>query len=141
MTSAIVIAGAARTAIGAFNGALATQPASTLATIAIKEALARAKTGPSEVNEVVLGQILAAAQGQGPARVAAANAGVPVDRTAYAVNQICGSGLRAVAEGYKAISVLSIGHQTRPHRQRPRLPLKDLVFNEKWGEPYYKEQA
>ena len=105
MTSAIVIAGAARTAIGAFNGALATQPASSLATVCIKEALARAKTVPSEVSEVVLGQILAAAQGQGPARVAAVNAGVPVDRTAYAVNQICGSGLRAIANGFTSIKM------------------------------------
>ena len=49
--------------------------------------------------------------------------------------------LLGMPEGYKAVSVLSIGHQTRPHRQRPRIPIKELVFNEKWGEPYYKEQA
>jgi nitroreductase len=50
-------------------------------------------------------------------------------------------GLLGIPEGYKAVSVLSVGHQTRPHRQRPRLPIKDLVFTEKWGNPYYKEQA
>ena len=103
MAPSIVIAGAARTAIGAFSGALSTQPASSLATVCIKEALSRAKTAPTEVTEVVLGHVLAAAQGQGPARVAAVNAGIPIDRTAYAVNQICGSGLRAIANGLTSI--------------------------------------
>ncbi|MDE1901695.1 MAG: acetyl-CoA C-acetyltransferase [Alphaproteobacteria bacterium] len=103
MSSSIVIAGAVRTAIGSFLGGLASQPASALATICIKEALARAKTAPGEVSETVLGHVLAAAQGQGPARQAAMNAGIPMEKTAYAVNQICGSGLRAVANGYMAI--------------------------------------
>jgi len=103
MPSSIVIAGAARTAIGSFNGSLATQSAASLATLCIKEALRRAKTTPEEVSETVLGQVLAAAQGQGPARQAAIAAGIPVERTAYAVNQICGSGLRAVANGFLSI--------------------------------------
>lgn len=103
MASSIVIAGAARTAIGTLNGSLSTLPASTLASICIKEALQRAKTAPEEVSETVLGHVLAAAQGQGPARLAAVNAGVPVDRPAYAVNQICGSGLRAIANGFVSI--------------------------------------
>jgi acetyl-CoA C-acetyltransferase len=103
MPSSIVIAGAVRTAIGAFNGALGTQTAASLATVCIKEALSRAKTSPDEVSETVLGHVLAAAQGQGPARQAAVAAGIPVERTAYAVNQICGSGLRAVANGFVSI--------------------------------------
>lgn len=103
MSSSIVIVGAVRTAVGAFNGGLSTLPAAALATLCIKEALARAKTAPEDVSEVVLGQVLAAAQGQGPARLAAVQAGIPLEKTAYAVNQICGSGLRAIANGYMAI--------------------------------------
>ncbi|MDE2029543.1 MAG: acetyl-CoA C-acetyltransferase [Alphaproteobacteria bacterium] len=103
MSSSIVIASAVRTAIGSFSGALGAQPASSLATICIKEALSRAKTAPGDVSETVLGHVLAAAQGQGPARQAAIAAGIPAEVTAYAVNQICGSGLRAVANGFMSI--------------------------------------
>ncbi len=103
MASSIVIASAVRTAIGTFNGALGTQTASSLATLCIKEALSRAKTAADEVSETVLGHVLAAAQGQGPVRQASVNAGIPVERSAYAVNQICGSGLRAVANGFMSI--------------------------------------
>lgn len=103
--SKIVIAGAARTPIGSFNGALKRLSASELGAIAIKEALQRAATEADEVNEVVLGQILQAGAGQGPARQAAMAAGVPKEATAYSLNQLCGSGLRAVAEGYKSLLV------------------------------------
>jgi len=103
MASSIVIAGAVRTAIGTLNGALSSLPAASLASICIKEALTRAKTAPDEVSETVLGHVLAAAQGQGPARLAAVSAGIPVERTALAVNQICGSGMRAVANGFTSI--------------------------------------
>ena len=99
----IVIAGAARTPVGAFNGALSSVPAHYLGSIAIKEALSRAKVAPEDVDEVVMGQILIAAQGQNPARIAAVEAGVPVEKTAYQMNQLCGSGLRAVALGLQAI--------------------------------------
>jgi acetyl-CoA C-acetyltransferase len=99
----VVIAGAARTPVGAFNGALAGLPAHDLGKLAIKAALERAFTAPEEVSEVILGQILTAGAGQNPARQAAVNAGVPVERTAYGINQLCGSGLRAVALGYQAI--------------------------------------
>ncbi|MBK5951646.1 acetyl-CoA acetyltransferase [Rhodobium orientis] len=99
----IVIAGAARTAVGTFNGALSKLPAHQLGTAAIAEALARAKVKPEEVDEVILGQILTAATGQNPARQAALGAGLPVESTAYVVNQLCGSGLRAVAMGYRAL--------------------------------------
>ena len=99
----IVIASAARTPVGAFNGRLASLPAHKLGEIAIAEALRRAEVEPKEVSEVILGQILAAGEGQNPARQAAIGAGLPFEVTAYAVNQLCGSGLRTVALGYQAI--------------------------------------
>ncbi|HUL10498.1 MAG TPA: acetyl-CoA C-acetyltransferase [Candidatus Acidoferrum sp.] len=101
----VVIVGAARTPVGAFNGALSSVPASYLGQVAIAEALKRAKVDGKEVTEVILGQILTAGSGQNPARQAAVNAGIPVEKTAYAINQLCGSGLRAVALGYQAIKV------------------------------------
>src|SRR6202030_4081927 len=99
----IVIAGAARTPVGAFNGGLASLPAHKLGEVAIIEALRRAGVEPKEVSEVILGQILAAGEGQNPARQAAVAAGIPYEATAYGVNQLCGSGLRTVALGYQAI--------------------------------------
>ena len=103
MPSSIVIVSAVRTAIGSFNGALASQSAASLATLCIKEALNRAKTSGAEVSETILGHVLAAGQGQGPARQASIAAGIPAESPTYALNQICGSGLRAVANGYTAI--------------------------------------
>ena len=99
----VVIASAARTPVGAFNGALSTLPASELGTAAISAALGRAGVSPEEVSEVVMGQILTAGTGQNPARQAAVGAGIPFERTALVLNQLCGSGLRAVAAGYQAI--------------------------------------
>jgi acetyl-CoA C-acetyltransferase len=93
----IVIASAARTPVGAFNGAFASLPAHALGTIAIKAALERAGVQAEEVDEVILGQILTAGAGQNPARQAAMAAGIPAERTAFGINQLCGSGLRAVA--------------------------------------------
>jgi acetyl-CoA C-acetyltransferase len=93
----IVIASAARTPVGSFNGAFASLPAHTLGQVAIQAALARAGVKPEEVDEVILGQILSAGAGQNPARQAAVAAGIPVERTAFGINQLCGSGLRAVA--------------------------------------------
>ncbi|MDB5370890.1 MAG: acetyl-CoA C-acetyltransferase [Roseomonas sp.] len=93
----IVIASAARTPVGTFNGAFANVQAHTLGTIAIQAALARAKVEAAEVDEVILGQILTAGAGQNPARQAAIAAGIPVGATAFGINQLCGSGLRAVA--------------------------------------------
>ncbi len=105
MSEDVVIASAARTPVGAFNGSLSSVPASYLGTVAIKEAMKRGKVEPGEVDEVVMGQILTAAQGQNPARQAAIAAGIPVEKTAYGINQLCGSGLRSVALGYQAILV------------------------------------
>jgi acetyl-CoA C-acetyltransferase len=99
----IVIAGAARTPVGAFNGGLSSVPAHYLGQVAIVEAMRRSNVDANEISEVVLGQILAAGEGQNPARQAAVGAGIPYEVTAYGINQLCGSGLRAVALGYQAI--------------------------------------
>jgi acetyl-CoA C-acetyltransferase len=101
----VVIAAAARTPVGAFNGGLSTLSAAELGRVAIAEALKRAKVEPGQVDEVILGQILTAGVGQNPARQAAVAAGVPYEKTAYQINQLCGSGLRAVALGYQAIQL------------------------------------
>lgn len=104
MPGEVVIVSAARTAVGSFNGAFATIPAHELGAAAIKEALNRAKVDTGEVDEVILGQVLAAGQGQNPARQAAIRAGIPQDKTAFGLNQVCGSGLRAVALGMQQIA-------------------------------------
>jgi acetyl-CoA C-acetyltransferase len=100
----IVIVGAARTPVGSFNGAFANTPAHELGATAIKAALERAKVEASEVDEVILGQILTAGQGQNPARQAAMAAGIPAEATAWGLNQLCGSGLRTVAIGMQQIA-------------------------------------
>ncbi len=99
----VVIAGAVRTPVGAFNGALSTVSAAYLGEVAIREAMKRAGVEAGDVSEVVMGQILTAGAGMNPARQAAMNAGIPEDKTAYLVNQVCGSGIRSVANGYMAI--------------------------------------
>jgi acetyl-CoA C-acetyltransferase len=101
--SVIVIASAARTPVGSFNGAFAAVPAHDLGAAAIQAALDRAGVPAGDVDEVILGQILAAGQGQNPARQAAINAGTPNETTAWGLNQLCGSGLRAVALGAQQI--------------------------------------
>src|SRR6218665_3002221 len=100
----IVIASAARTAVGAFNGVFAATPAHDLGATVLKAVLERAGVTPEEVNEVILGQILTAGQGQNPARQAAIKAGIPDTATAFGINQLCGSGLRAVALGMQQIA-------------------------------------
>jgi len=101
----IVIASAARTAVGSFNGAFASVPAHELGVVAIKAALARAGVDAADVSETVLGQVLTAGQGQNPARQAHINAGLPVESAAWGINQVCGSGLRAVAIGAQHIQL------------------------------------
>jgi acetyl-CoA C-acetyltransferase len=103
MPDDIVIVVAARTPVGAFNGAFASLPAHELGSVAIKAALERAGVEAPRVSEVIMGQILTAGEGQNPARQASVAAGIPVEIPAWAVNQLCGSGLRAVALGYQAI--------------------------------------
>jgi acetyl-CoA C-acetyltransferase len=100
----IVIAAAARTPVGSFNGAFANLPAHDLGAAAITEVLKRSKVAPAEVDEVILGQILTAAEGQNPARQASMGAGLPKETTAWGLNQLCGSGLRAVAIGMQQIA-------------------------------------
>jgi acetyl-CoA C-acetyltransferase len=125
----VVIVSAKRTPVGAFNGALSSLPAHDLGAIAIKAALEAAKVDPKEVDEVVMGQVLQAAAGQGPARQAAVKAGVPVESPAWSLNQLCGSGLRAVALGYQQIKqgdakiVVAGGQESMsqaPHAQQLR---------------------
>ncbi len=99
----IVIASAARTPVGSFNGTLAALPAHELGKVAIQAALERANLKPSDVDEVILGQILTAGAGQNPARQASVAAGIPVESPAWGMNQLCGSGLRAVALGAQQI--------------------------------------
>jgi acetyl-CoA C-acetyltransferase len=101
--SDIVIVSAARTPVGSFNGALSSLPAHELGAVAIRAALERAGVAAAEVDEVVLGQVLQAGAGQGPARQAAIKAGVPVTSPGWSLNQLCGSGLRAVALGAQQI--------------------------------------
>ena len=103
MSDDVVIVSAARTAVGSFNGAFANTPAHDLGAVAIQAALSRAGVEPGRVSEVIMGQILTAAQGQNPARQASIKAGIPVESPAWGVNQLCGSGLRTVALGYQAI--------------------------------------
>ena len=103
MSDDVVIVSAARTPVGSFNGAFATLPAHDLGAIAIKAALERGGIEPGRVSEVIMGQILTAAQGQNPARQASIAAGIPVESPAWGVNQLCGSGLRTVALGYQAL--------------------------------------
>ena len=109
----IVIASAARTPVGSFNGAFASLPAHALGTIAIQAALERAGVKAEEVDEVILGQILTAGAGQNPARQAAVAAGIPVERTAFGINQLCGSGLRAVALAAQQIATGDAAHRGR----------------------------
>jgi len=103
--SSIVITAAKRTPVGTFLGSFANTPAHELGRVAIEAALAQSKLAAEEVSEVILGQVLTAAQGQNPARQASLNAGIPKERPAYGVNQVCGSGLRAVALGYQSLAL------------------------------------
>src|SRR3954452_12611213 len=135
----IVIISAARTPVGSFNGALASLPAHELGKIAIQAAVERAGIQASDVDEVVLGQVLQAGAGQGPARQAAVNAGIPVESPAWSLNQLCGSGLRAVALAAQQIAdgsadiVIAGGQESMsqsPHAQNLRGGQKmgDLAF-------------
>ncbi|TIQ56787.1 MAG: acetyl-CoA C-acetyltransferase [Mesorhizobium sp.] len=133
MSAAIVVASAARTPVGSFNGAFAAIPAHELGAVVIKELLSRAGVEPTEVDEVILGQVLTAAQGQNPARQASINAGLPKETTAWGLNQVCGSGLRAIALGMQQIAtgdakVIVAGGQESmslaPHAQHLRAGVK-----------------
>ncbi|WP_068878655.1 MULTISPECIES: acetyl-CoA C-acetyltransferase [unclassified Phenylobacterium] len=137
--SDIVIVSAARTPVGSFNGALSSLPAHELGKIAIQAAVERAGISASDVEEVIMGQVLQAGAGQGPARQAAVNAGIPVESPAWSLNQLCGSGLRAVALGAQQIAegsakiVIAGGQESMsqsPHAQNLRGGQKmgDLAF-------------
>ncbi len=125
----VVIASAARTAVGSFGGSFANTPAHDLGAAVLKELLARAGVDAADVSETILGQVLTAAQGQNPARQAHINAGLPQEAAAWSINQVCGSGLRAVALGAQHIqlgdaSIVAAGGQENmtmsPHAQSMR---------------------
>mgnify|MGYP001256064710 CR=1 FL=1 len=99
----IVIISALRTAIGTFNGSLKNMQAHDLGSIVVKENIKRSKLKSNEIDEIIMGQVLTSAMGQNPARQAAIKAGIPIEKTAYVINQVCGSGLRAIAAGYQSI--------------------------------------
>ena len=133
MSDDVVIVSATRTAVGAFNGAFANTPAHELGAAAIKSALERAGIESKRVSEVIMGQILTAAQGQNPARQASIGAGVPVESPSWVVNMLCGSGLRSVALGYQALKngdsqiVVAGGQESMsmaPHAQYLRAGVK-----------------
>jgi acetyl-CoA C-acetyltransferase len=137
--SDVVIVSAARTPVGSFNGALSSLPASELGKVAIEAAISRAGLQPNDVDEVILGQVLQAGAGQGPARQASVKAGVPVESPAWSLNQLCGSGLRAVALAAQQIAagdakvVVAGGQESMsqaPHAQNLRGGQKmgDLAF-------------
>jgi acetyl-CoA C-acetyltransferase len=136
--SDVVIVSAARTPIGSFNGALASQTAAQLGTIALKAAMERAGIAADEVNEVILGQVLTAAQGQNPARQAAIHAGIPNTATAWGLNQVCGSGLRAVALAAQQISdgsarIVAAGGQESMSKSAHAAHLRDGVKMGDWN--------
>ncbi len=137
MADDIVIVSAARTPVGAFNGAFANLPAHELGKTAIQAAMTRAGVEPGRINEVIMGQILTAGQGQNPARQASIAAGIPVESPAWGVNQLCGSGLRAVALGFQQIAngdadvVVAGGQESMsmaPHCQHLRSGVKMGAF-------------
>src|SRR6201999_1700620 len=104
MSTDVVIVAAGRTAVGSFNGSFGATPAHELGATVIKNGMERAKVDGDEVGEVLLGKVLTAAQAQNPARQAAMAGGVPQEKTAWSLNQVCGSGLRAVALGMQQIA-------------------------------------
>jgi len=99
----IVITSALRTAIGTFNGSLKSMQAHDLGSVVIKENIKKSKLKSNEIDEIIMGQVLTSATGQNPARQAAIKAEIPIEKTAYVINQVCGSGLRAIAAGYQSI--------------------------------------
>ena len=138
MSTDVVIVSAARTPIGSFNGALASQTGAQLGTVALKAAIERAKLSPEDINEVILGQVLTAAQGQNPARQAAIHAGIPNSATAWGLNQVCGSGLRAVALGMQQIAsgdvnIVAAGGQESMSRSAHAAHLRDGVKMGDWN--------
>ena len=136
----IVITSAVRTAVGTFNGALKNMKANQLGSVVIKEAIKKSKLEKNEIDELIMGQVLTAGSGQNPARQAAIQAGLPIEKTAHLINQVCGSGLRAVVSGYQSIlsndsNIVAAGGQesmsNSPHtinfRKNKKLKESDLI--------------
>jgi acetyl-CoA C-acetyltransferase len=138
MSNDVVIVSAARTPVGAFNGALASQTAAQLGSVALKAAIERAGLVPADIDEVILGQVLTAAQGQNPARQAAIQAGIPNTATAWGLNQVCGSGLRAVALAMQQIAsgdakIVAAGGQESMSKSTHAAHLRDCVKMGDWN--------
>ncbi len=137
--SDVVIASAARTPVGAFLGGLSSVPASYLGQVAIEEALKRGSIDPAHVDEVIMGHVLTANCGQNPTRQAALGAGIPADKTALTINQVCGSGLRAVALGVRAIqtgdSAIVVAGGQESMSQSPHAA--NMRFGQKMGDLQY----
>jgi acetyl-CoA C-acetyltransferase len=134
----VVIVSAARTPVGSFNGSLSSVAASYLGTVALKAAMQRAGVEAGEVNEVILGQVLAAGAGQNPARQASINAGIPQESPAWGMNQLCGSGLRAVALGMQQIvngdaAIVAAGGQESMSKSPHVTHLRDGVKMGDWS--------
>ena len=135
----VVIASVARTPVGAFLGELSSVPAFCLGQVAIKETLKRGGIDAAEVDDVIMGQVLTTACGQNPARQAALAAGIPVEKTAITINQVCGSGLRSVALGIQAIktsdSAIVVAGGQESMSQSPHA--SNLRFGQKMGDLQY----
>ena len=136
----VVIVAAARTPIGSYMGSLKDIKADRLGSLVIKEVLKRSKFNQDEIDEVIMGQVLTAGCGQNPARQAAINAGIPISKPAHIVNQVCGSGLRAVISGYQSIKLgeaknvisggqenMSIAPHSIFHREKKKISEDELV--------------
>ena len=120
----VYVVSSCRTAVGSFGGALKDIPAAQLGSVVMKEALARANVKPELLDEVMFGCILTAAQGQNVARQASINAGIPAEVPAYAINMLCGSGMKSVIEAARAIQVGDADLVMRRHREYVRRPLR-----------------
>ena len=136
----VVIVGAVRTPIGSYEGSLKQLKADQLGSIVIKEVLKKSKFSKDEIDEVIMGQVLTAGAGQNPARQAAVNAGIPISKPAHIVNQVCGSGLRAVISGYQLLKLgegtmvitggqenMSIAPHSIFYREKKKISEKKLI--------------
>ena len=151
--NSVVITSAARTVIGSFEGSLSNLQGHELGTIAIQEVLKRSKIKPIEVDEVIMGQVLTGGAGQNPARQAAIKSGIPVNKTAYVVNQVCGSGLRSIVSGYQAIlnddanivaaggqeSMTNASHKINTHKGKKisKSELQDIMIYDGLWDAFY----
>ena len=127
----VVIVAAVRTPIGSYKGSLKNMRADQLGSIVIKEVLKKSKFNKEEIDEVIMGQVLTAGGGQNPARQAAINAGLPVSKPAHIVNQVCGSGLRAVISGYQSIKLGEVKNVISGGQENMSIAPHSIFYREK----------